>query len=77
MRSTTLITTLLALLTSYNVNAVNLCEGAPASLADTNRPYSGYKWADANWGIEKPVSGVYGSFVVVKVWLADGEARMG
>ena len=57
MRYIALTTALIALMTSLtNVSAVNLCPGAPPSLANTNRPYSGYKYADASWGIEKAVS---------------------
>jgi hypothetical protein len=58
MRYTAITTALIALMASLgHVDAVNLCPGAPESLANTNRPYSGYKYADASWGIEKAVSG--------------------
>jgi len=57
MRYTALSLALIALAANLtNISAVNLCPGAPASLANTNRPYSGYKYADASWGIEKAVS---------------------
>jgi len=60
MRYTALSLALIALAANLtNISAVNLCPGAPASLANTNRPYSGYKYADASWGIEKAVSFKY------------------
>jgi hypothetical protein len=56
MRYTALTTALIALMASLEANAWDLCPGAPESLLTTNRPYAGYKYADASWGTEKPVS---------------------